>query len=181
VKDHLTLVQQVVDRLEQHDLAVSLNKLVFHHEEVEFLGYIVKSSGVTISHRKVKTVQNWAHPRSVKEVQIYIRFANFYCLFIKDFSKVCKQITERLKGNPKDFHWRREQDEAFEELKRKLTTAPILSHFYPERRTVVETDASDFTLGCVLSQYQVRRLHPVAIHSIALKEIKRYMIRNYSQ
>jgi len=78
VKDHLTLVQQVLDRLEQHDLAVSLNKLVFHQEEVEFLGYIVKSSGVTISHRKVKTVQNWAHPRSVKEVQIYIRFANFY-------------------------------------------------------------------------------------------------------
>jgi len=173
VKDHLKLVQQVLTQLEQHDLAVLLNKLVFHQEEVEFLGYIVKSSGVTMSYSKVKTVQNCAHPRSVKEVQIYIRFANFYRRFIKDFSKVCKRITERLKGNPKDFHWGREQVEAFEELKQKFTTAPILSHFYPERRTVVETDASDFTLGCVLSQYQDRRLHPRAIHSRKLNSAER--------
>ena len=112
----------------------------------------MKTSAVTMSARKVKSVQNWAHPRSVKEVQMFIRFANFYRRFIKDFSKVCKPITEMLKGSPKDFHWGREQEEAFEELKR-FTTAPILSPFYPGRKTVVETDASDFALGCVLSQY----------------------------
>jgi len=103
--DHIKLVQKVLDRLEQHDLAVSLKKSVFHQEEVEFLGYIVKTSGVTMSDRKVKSVQNWAQPRSVKEVQIFIGFANFYRRFIKDVSKVCKPITETLKGNPKDFHW----------------------------------------------------------------------------
>ena len=74
--DHIKLVQKVLDRLEQHDLAVSLKKSVFHQDEVEFLGYIVKTSGVTMSDRKVKSVQNWAHPRSVKEVQIFIGFAN---------------------------------------------------------------------------------------------------------
>ena len=100
--DHIKLVQKVLERLEQHDLAVSLKKSVFHHEEVEFLGYIVKTSGVTMTDRKVKSVQNWAHPRSVKEVQIFIGFANFYRRFIKNFSKVCKPITETLKGNPKD-------------------------------------------------------------------------------
>jgi len=52
--DHIKLVQQVLDRLEQHDLAVSLKKSVFHQEEVEFLGYIVKTTGVTMSDRKVK-------------------------------------------------------------------------------------------------------------------------------
>jgi len=66
--NHIKLVPKVLDRLEQHDLAVSLKKSVFHQEEVEFLGYIVKTTGVTMSHRKVKSVQNWAHPRSVKEV-----------------------------------------------------------------------------------------------------------------
>jgi len=70
--DHIKLVQKVLDRLEQHDLAVSLKKSVFHQEEVEFLGYIVKTSGVTMSDRKVKSLQNWAHPRSVKDVQIFI-------------------------------------------------------------------------------------------------------------
>jgi len=126
-----------------------------------------------MSDRKVKSVQNWAHPRSVKEVQIFIGFANFYGRFIKDFSKVCKPITETLKGNPKDFHWGREQEEAFEELKKRFTTAPILSHFYPGRKTVVKTDASDFALGCVLSQYQGRRLHPVAFHSRKLNSAER--------
>jgi len=78
-----------------------------------------------------------------------------------------------LKGNPKDFRWGREQEEAFEELKRRFTTAPILSHLYPGRRKVVETDASDFALGCVLSQYQGRRLHPVAFHSRRLNSAER--------
>ena len=103
--DHIKLVQKVLDRLEQHGLAVSFKKSVFHQEEVEFLGFIVKTSGVTMSDRKVKSVQNWAHPRSVKEVQIFIGFANFYRRFINDFSKVCKPITQTLKGNPKSFHW----------------------------------------------------------------------------
>jgi len=146
---------------------------VFHQEEVEFLGYIVKTSGVTMSDRKVKSLQDWAHPRSVKEVQIFIGFTNFYRRFIKDVSKVCKPITATLKGNPKDFHWGREQEEAFEELKKRFTTAPILSHFYPGRRTVVETVASDFALGCVLSQYQERWLHPVPFHSRKLNSAER--------
>jgi len=118
-----------------------------------------------MSDRKLKIVQNWAHPRTVKEVQIFTGFANFYRWFIKDFSKVGKPINETLKGNPNDFHKGREQEEVFEELKKRFTTAPILSHFYPGRKTVVETDASDFALGSVLSQYQGRRLHPVAFHS----------------
>jgi len=126
-----------------------------------------------MSDRKVKSVQNWAHPRSVKEVQIFIGFANFYLRFIKDFLKVCKPITETLKGSPKDFHWGREQEEALEELKNRFTTAPNLTHFYPGREMVVETDASDLALGCVLSQYQGRRLHPVACHSRKLNSAER--------
>jgi len=115
--------------------------------------------------RKVKSVQNWAHARLVKEVQMFIGFANLYRRFIKHFSKVCKPITETLKDNSKDFRWGREQEEAFDEFKRRFTTAPILSHFYLGRKTVVDLDASDFALGCVLYQYQGGRLHPVAFHS----------------
>jgi len=163
--DHIKLVQKALDRLQQHDLAVSLKKSVSHQEEVKFLGYIVKTSGVTMSDRKVKSVQDWAHPRSVKEVQIFIGFANSYRRFIKDFSKVCKPITEMLKGNPKDFHWGREQEEEFEQLKKRFTTAAISLHVYPGRRMVGMTDASDVALGWVLSQYQGKWLQPVAFHS----------------
>jgi len=171
--DHIKLVQKVLDRLEQHDLAVSLKKSVFLQDEVEFLGYFVKTSGVTMSDRKVKGCQNWAHARSVQKVQIFIGFPNFYRRFIKDSSKVCKPITETLKGNPKDFHWGREQEDVFVELQKRFTMAPILSYFYPGRRTVVETDASDFALGSVLSQYQGRWLHLVALHSRKLNRTAR--------
>ena len=58
-------------------------------------------------------------------------------------------------------------------MKKRFTTAPILSHFYPGSRTLVETDASDFALGCVLSQYQGKRLHSVAFHSRKLNSAER--------
>jgi len=165
VDDHSNLDQKDLLLLEQHDLAVSLKKSVSYEEQAEFLGYIVKTSGVTISDRKVKSVQNWVHPRWVKEVLILIGFANFYRRLIKGFTKVYKPITETLKGNPKDFHWGREQEQAFEQLKTRFTTAPILSHFYPGTKIVVETDASELALECVLSQYERRGLHPVGLHS----------------
>jgi len=147
MEDHIKLVRQVLDRLEQHDSALSLKKSVFHQEEVQFLGYIVKTSGVTMSDRNVKSVLNWAHLKSVKELPIFLGFTNLYHQLIKHFSNVCKPTTQTLKQSPMDFHCAGEQEKAFEKLKRRFTTRPILSHFYPERKTVVEPDASDLALG----------------------------------
>src|SRR5712664_768541 len=171
--EHIELVRKVLARLEEYDLAVSTTKSVFHVREVEFLGYIVAVDGVTMSERKVQTIKDWKHPRSVKEVQIFIGFANFYRRFIKDFSKICKPITETLKGDARKFNWGPEQNKAFEELKSRFTSAPILCHFFPDRETIVETDASDFALGCVLSQFKDKRLHPVAFNSTNLNEAER--------
>jgi len=102
-----------------------VTKSVFHVKSVEFLGYIVGIDGVTMSERKVESVMNWRAPRSVKEVQIFIGFANFYQRFIKDFSKICTPITERWKGDKTCFHWGPKQDEAFTELEKRFVTAPI--------------------------------------------------------
>jgi len=99
------LVVKVLAKLEEHQLAVSVTKSVFHVEPVEFLGYIVGIDGVTMSERKVESVMNWRAPRLVKELQIFIGFANFYRQFIKDFAKICKPITETLKGDKTKFCW----------------------------------------------------------------------------
>jgi len=154
MEEHEGLVEQVLARLEPHDLAVSLKKSVFHVTTVEFLGYIVGKSGVTMSKKKVESILNWKAPRAVKDVQIFIGFANFYLRFIDNFSKVYKPITDTLKtkGGIHLWFWGEEQDKAFGELKRRFTSAPILGHFYPNRTPVIETDASDFALGCILSQ-----------------------------
>ena len=117
---------------------------------------------------------SWKAPRSVKDVQIFISFANFYPRFIV-FNKVCKPITDtvKTKGDKKFWSWGPEQDKAFEGLKQRFTSAPILAHFYRDRKKVIETDASDFALGCILSQYLGKRLHPVAFHSLNLNDADR--------
>ena len=164
-EEHIALVKKVLAQLEEYNLAMSPTKSVFHVKEVEFLRYMVAVDGVTMSERKVKSIKDWKHPRSVKQVQIFIGFPNFYRRFIKDFSKICKPITETLKGDPRKFSWGPEQNNAFEELTTQFIKAPILCHCFPNSETIVETDASDFALGSVLSQFKNQRLHPVGFHS----------------
>jgi len=78
-----------------------------------------------------------------------------------------------LKGDKTKFYWGPRQDKAFTELKKRFVTAPIVEHFYPDRETVVEMDASDFALGCVLSQFKDKRLHLVAFYSRELNPAER--------
>ena len=115
---------------------------MFHVDTVEFLGYIIGKDGVTMSKKKVESILSWKAPRSVKDVQIFIVFANFYGRFIENFSKVCKPITDMLKtkGDKKLGSWGPEPDKAFEELKQRFTSAPILAHFYPHRKTVIRSE-----------------------------------------
>ena len=80
-------------QLESHDLVISLKKSVFHIDTVEFLGYIVGKDRVAMSKKKVETILIWKATRSVKDVQIFVGFVNFYRRFIENFSKVCKPIT----------------------------------------------------------------------------------------
>ena len=107
LEEHKALIKQVLSRLERHDLANSLQKSVFHVDTVELLGYCVGKDGVTMSTKKVESSLSWKAPRLVKDVQIFIGFANFYRRFIENFSKACKPITDTLKtrGDKKLWSW----------------------------------------------------------------------------
>ena len=168
-----TLVRKVLQRLREFQMAISLEKSVFHVKAVDFLGYVVATDGVTMNEKKVETIKAWKPPTSVREVQILMGFANFYRRFIKNFSDICTPITNLTRGDKTKFVWGKDQQEAFEYLKRCFTTASILCHFHPDHDTVVETDASDYALGCILSQFQEKRLHPVAFHSRKLNSAER--------
>src|SRR3978361_121130 len=165
LEEHQLLLKKVHAKLEEYGLAIAPHKSIFHAEEVDFLGYILTPQGISMSKRKVEDVLNWASPRNVKEVQIFMGFANFYRRFILNFSGVCKPITDTLKAKGKDFNWGNEQEQAFRKLKTAFTTGPILRHFDPAKPIQIETDASNFALGCVLSQKHEGKTHPVAFQS----------------
>ena len=152
-EEHDRLVKDVLNRLQQKGLTVSPEKCVWKTDEVEFLGYVVGSSGIKMSTTKVDAVLSWKAPNSLTEVQSFLGFANFYRRFIKDYFKVARPLTELMKKvTGMKWAWTKEADEAFRELKTRFTMAPILAHFDATKPVVIEIDASDFAIGAVLSQ-----------------------------
>ena len=162
--DHVALVKKVLARLQEHQLAIAPEKCEWHKSRVNFLGYIISAEGVEMDQAKIKAVLEWEAPKTVKEVQSFLGFANFYRRFIEGYSRLTRPLTDLTKKSEK-FVWSEECSRAFEGLKKRFTSAPILRHFDPELPCVVECDASDFALGAVLSQEVNGRLHPVAFHS----------------
>jgi len=164
-EEHDRLVKEVLERLQHNGLAVSPEKCFWKTDEVEFLGYVVGRNGVQMDQAKVDAVLSWQQLTSLSETQSFLGFANFYRRFIKDYSRIARPLTELTKKMRK-WEWSEEAGKAFEELKKRFTTAPILAHFDPTKLVVIKTDASDFAIGAVRSQRNdENRLHPVAFHS----------------
>jgi len=162
---HINLVRRVMERIRVAKLCCSIKKSVIHAREVEFLGYHISPEGISMSIAKVESVRNWPVPRNVKDIQAFLGFANFYRRFIEGFSKVCKPLTD-LTQKDRVFEWTPQCEEAFQRLKTLFTEGPILAHFDHTRFTRVETDASDFALGAILSQLcEDNKWHPIAFHS----------------
>ena len=114
---------------------------------------------------KVTTTVEWQTPCSLRDVQCFLGFANFYCKFIQDYSNLVLLLTQ-LTRKGQSFVWSEEADMAFESLKKAFTSAPILAHVDPEKPFIIEADVSDFTFGSILSQQgDDEKLHLVGFHS----------------
>jgi hypothetical protein len=101
---------------------------------------------------KVTAIQSWEAPRTVKGVRSFLGFANYYRLFIPEFADIARPLTDLTKkGQP--FRWNDRAQQAFDELKQRFVSDPILATFDPDRETVLETDASNWAIGGILSQY----------------------------
>jgi len=159
-------VHEVLRRLQANRLAVSPEKCVWKMHKVEFLSYVIGKNGIEMSKDKVEAVLSWKTPSSLTEVQYFLGFASFYRRFIHDYSRAARPLTELTKGEKKDWVSNKEAEKVFVERKYRFTTAPILNHFNAQKRIIIETDASDFVLGAILSQRDNEgKLHPVAFYS----------------
>ena len=152
-QDHVALVKRVLEHLQKHrhQLAIAPDKCEWRRSRVNFLAYIISPEGVETDQleEKIRTVVEWEAPDSVKGVQSFMGCANFYRRFIEGYSKLTCLLTDLTKMLEK-FFWLDEYGCAFEELKQRFTSAPILRHYNPELPCIIECDASDFAIGAVL-------------------------------
>ena len=145
-EDHLRVVLQL---LKDHRLYAKLSKREFWLIEVRFLGHMVSASKVSIDPKKVEVVMSWERSKSVFEICGFLGLAGYYRRFIKDFFRLVAPM-KNLTHKEVKFEWNDLCEKVFQELKRRLTSAPIL--IVPERGQgyTVYSDALKAGLGCVL-------------------------------
>ena len=141
----------VLQLLRDHKLYAKFSKCKFLLTEVRFLRDVVSASGVSMDPEKVEAVMSWERLKSIFEIRSFLGLARYYRRFIEDFSRLAALMT-RLTRKEVKFDWDDRCEEAFQELKIRLTTAPIL--IVPDRGQgyTVYCDASRAGLGCVLMQ-----------------------------
>ena len=150
-EEHAEHLWIVLTRLREHQLYAKFSKCVFWLEEIQFLGNILSAKGITVDPSRVKDILEWKSPTTVRQVRSFLGLAGYYRMFIPDFSKIVKHITELLKNDVK-FNWSPKCNEAFEQWKTLLTTAPVLAQPDIEKLFDLYCDASCNGLGCVLMQ-----------------------------
>ena len=171
-EEHIIHVRKVLQALGDKQLRLEPDKCEFHTQRTEFLGYIITTEGVEMDPKKVEAVKDWPRPESVKDVQSFLGFANFYRRFIKGYSAIASPLTELTKKG-ETFEWTDVRQKAFDKLKEAFTTAPILQTFDPELQLVLETDASDYAIGACLSQQKHgdnEKPRPVAFFSRKMQQ-----------
>jgi hypothetical protein len=171
--EHRVVVKRVLQILTDNKLYLKPDKCIFEANRVEFLGLILSENHVEMDPVKIEGVRGWPQPKNVKELQSFLGFINFYRRFIQDFSKVARPLHNLTKKDSK-WTWDADQREAFDKLKETVTSAPILIQPDVNRPFKLETDASDFATGAILSQLDTDdKWRPVGFLSKSLNDAER--------
>jgi hypothetical protein len=147
-EEHLRLVLQ---KLRDNKLCAKLSKCEFWLKQVAFLGHIISKGGIYVDPSKIQDVLSWNAHMSIDDIQSFLGLAGYYWMFIEGFSKITKAMTELLEKDKK-FKWTPGCEASFQELKKQLTTAPVLVMLDMEKPFSIYCDASGQGLGCVLMQ-----------------------------
>ena len=153
VTEALGRLKEVLSRLSNFGLQLKAKKCTYMHTKVVFLGHIVGRTGLACDPAKLAAVQNWHAPDKVKGVRQFVGFVGYYRRFVKNFADLSEPLVA-LTRNGAPFVCTDRQQAAFEALKACLVCAPILGFPTKSGRFVLDTDASLFAVGGVLSQLQ---------------------------
>ncbi|KAK1664786.1 hypothetical protein QYE76_052945 [Lolium multiflorum] len=151
LEDHVQHVREVLCILRHEKLYANLPKCTFAQNKLVFLGFVVSANGIEVDSSKVDAIHNWPTPTTVGQVCSFHGLAGFYRRFVKDFSTIACPLNELTKKNV-PFVWGKAQQNAFDELKKRLTEAPLLVLPNFAKTFEIECDASGLGIGGVLMQ-----------------------------
>ncbi|GJU48816.1 putative reverse transcriptase domain-containing protein, partial [Tanacetum coccineum] len=150
-KEHEEHLKAILDLLKKEKLYAKFSKCEFWIPKVQFLGHVIDSRGIHVDPAKIESIKNWASPKTPTEIRQFLGLAGYYRRFIEGFSKIAKSMTKLTQKGVK-FDWGEKEENAFQIIKQKLCSAPILALPEGIEDFVVYYDASHKGLGVVLMQ-----------------------------
>ena len=166
--EHEQHLRTVLQTLREKQLYAKFSKCEFWLDQVVFLGHVVSAKGIKVDPTKIEAVVKWDPPRNVTEVRSFLGLAGYYRRFVEGFSIIATPLTKLLRKHV-EFRWTDVCQQSFEELKARLTSAPVLANPSGTGGFVIYSDASYQGLGCVLMQhgkviaYASRQLRPYEV------------------
>ena len=171
-EEELERLEKVFQKLRVAKLKLKPKKCHLFQKVVHYLGHVVSEEGVATDPEKIETVKNWPTPENVDHVRSFLCLVSYYRRFIKNFASVARPL-HRLTEKNEVFEWSEECEQAFQQLKSRLVEAPILGYPAREGEYILDTDASGFGLGGVLSQVQDGKERVIAYVSKTLNRAER--------
>ena len=167
-KELTTHVSEFLQKCKDENLRLKIAKSTFETQEVDFLGYKIKNGQYSPCSIKMAAIKDWPTPTNLKELRSFIGFCNFYRMFIANFSQIAHSLHLLTKKN-QEYIWGNAQKQAFQELKNRLTSSPVLRLPDLSKPFFVQMDASKLGTGAVLLQKDASGVsHPCAYLSQAL-------------
>ncbi|GJY66641.1 putative reverse transcriptase domain-containing protein [Tanacetum coccineum] len=150
-KEHEEHLKAILELLKKEKLYAKFSKCEFWIPKVQFLGHVIDSRGIHVDPAKIESIKDWASPKTPTEIRQFLGLAGYYRRFIEGFSKIAKSMTKLTQKGIK-FDWGEKEENAFQLIKQKLCSAPILALPEGSEDFVVYCDASHKGLGVVLMQ-----------------------------
>ncbi|GKA29136.1 putative reverse transcriptase domain-containing protein [Tanacetum coccineum] len=150
-EEHAEHLKLILELLKKEELYAKFSKCEFWLSKVQFLSHVIDSEGIHVDPAKIESIKDWASPKTPTEIRQFLGLAGYYRRFIEGFSKIAKPMTKLTQKSMK-FDWTKKAEAAFQLLKQKLCSAPILALPEGSENFVVYCDASHKGLGAVLMQ-----------------------------
>ena len=161
----IKVTKEILHVLRENKLYLNPEKCLLLQLEIPFLGYLISGKGIRPDPVKLAGIKDWPVPTNVSETRSFLGIIGFYRRFIQNFSTTAKPLHELLR-NDTTWHWSESQQQAFQTLKDKLLDDVFLAHPDHEKPFILETDASGYAWGAMISQMDDEgKLRPVACYS----------------